>query len=1096
MWIVKLALRRPYTFVVAALLLLLVTPLVILRTPIDIFPAIEIPVISVVWQYAGLSAQEVEQRLIYLHERALSATVNDIDHIESTAYNGVGIIKVFLRQGASVDGGVAQVTAIAQTILRQAPPGQTPPLVIRYNASTVPILQYAVGGNGFSEQELYDLCQNNIRVGLSTVKGAAVPWPYGGKTRLISVDLDLAALKSRNLTAQDVVSAINSQNLILPSGTAKIGSTEYDIELNSSPRVLKELNDLPIRTVSGATIFVREVAQVRDGYLPQQNVVRINGVRGALLTILKSGAASTLQVVQRVKAEMPGIVAGLPKGLQVQEFADQSIFVSAAVQGVLREGVIAAGLTAAMILLFLGSWRSTVIIALSIPLSVMSSIVILSALGETINLMTLGGLALAVGILVDDATVEIENVHRQMSLGKPLEESILDGAQEIALPAFVSTLCICIVFVPMFFLSGVARYLFVPLAEAVVFAMLASYVLSRTLIPTLVMWFYRKVHQPGLGAHGGHHEDPHSLSTGGTLIRRRESENLSSRIIRPLVQFQLSFERAFHRFREGYLGWLEAFMDHRKAFAALFLFGCVGSLGLVFLLGEDFFPVVDAGQLRLHLRARTGTRIEETARLVDEVEQSIRRQIPADELDGVLDNIGIPGSGISLSYSNNGLIGTGDADILVSLKSGHRPTPEYVRQLRRNLNAQFPGTLFYFLPADIVSQTLNFGLPAPFDIQFVGRDQVKLRELAARLAEQIRHVPGAVDVRVQQPADQPKLRFAVDRSKAVELGLTEQMVANSVLLGLSGSGQVQPGYWLNPANGISYLVNARAPERQMESLQDLRSIPITSGTPGEGNGQVLANLATFSRTNGPAVVSHYNVQPVIDVFGGVSGRDLGGVMRDIQPLMDQIKRELPRGCRLAIRGQVETMQTSFMGLGFGLIAAIALVYLLLVVNFQSWLDPFIIISALPAALAGVAWGLYLTQTTLSVPALMGAIMCLGVATANSVLVVTFARENLQASGDPVAAGIRAGVGRLRPVLMTALAMMIGMLPMSLGLGEGGEQNAPLGRAVIGGLLMATLATLFFVPVVFSLLHRRRTTTAHRPLLETADIRQLGVSAGH
>lgn len=1095
MWIVELALRRPYTFVVAALLLLLVTPLVILRTPIDIFPAIEIPVISVVWQYAGLNAKEVEQRLIYLHERALSATVNDIDHIESTAYNGVGIIKVFLRQGASVDGGVAQVTAIAQTILRQAPPGQTPPLIIRYNASTVPILQYAVGGNGFSEQELYDLSQNAIRIGLSTVQGAAVPWPYGGKTRLISVDLDLNALKARNLTAQDVVNAINSQNLILPSGTAKIGATEYDIELNSSPKVLEELNDLPIRNVNGATIYVREVAHVRDGYLPQQNVVRKNGVRGALLTILKSGSASTLQVVQRVKAAMPSIIKGLPLGLEVQEFADQSIFVRAAVQGVLREGIIAAGLTAAMILLFLGSWRSTLIIALSIPLSVLSSLVVLSALGETVNLMTLGGLALAVGILVDDATVEIENVHRQMSLGKPLEESILDGAQEIALPAFVSTLCICIVFVPMFFLSGVARYLFVPLAEAVVFAMLASYILSRTLIPTLVMWFYRNVHRPGVPVTGESENDGHALSTGGTLVRRRETNHLGSRLVRPFVQFQLRFERGFHRFREGYLGWLEDCMQHRKAMASVFLAACVASLGLVFLLGEDFFPVVDAGQLRLHLRARTGTRIEETARLVDEIEQTIQHEIPPNELEGLLDNIGIPGSGISLSYSNNGLIGTGDADILVSLKRGHRPTPEYVQKLRHLLNTRYPGTLFYFLPADIVSQTLNFGLPAPFDIQFVGRDQVKNRELAARLAEQIRQVPGAVDVRVQQPADQPKIQFAIDRDKSIELGLSERDVANSVLLGLSGSGQIQPGYWLNPKNGISYLVNARASEHDMTSLQDLREIPITASTPGEGSGQLLANLATFSRTNGPAVVSHYNVQPVIDVFGGVSGRDLGSVMRDIRPLMDAIKQDLPRGSYLVVRGQVDTMETSFFGLGVGLIAAIVLVYLLLVVNFQSWLDPFIIISALPAALAGVAWGLYLTHTTLSVPALMGAIMCLGVATANAVLVVTFARENLLASGDPVGSGIRAGVGRLRPVLMTALAMIIGMLPMSLGLGEGGEQNAPLGRAVIGGLILATVATLFFVPVVFSLLHRRRHQMRNATASHSVAVEYQGVESG-
>ncbi len=1067
MWIVRLALRRPYTFVVGALVLLLLTPFVLLRTPTDIFPAINIPVISVIWQYAGLSAVEVEQRLIYNHERSLSATVNDIEHIESNAFNGVGVIKVFLQPGASVDGGVAQITAIAQTIMRQMPPGQTPPLIIRYNASTVPILQYAVTSKKLSEQELYDLAQNQMRIGLSTVQGASVPWPYGGKTRLVSVDLNMNALKALNLTAQDVVNAISAQNLVLPAGSAKIGATEYDIELNTSPRVLEELNDLPIKSGNGGTIFIRDVATVRDGYGPQQNVVRQDGVRGALLTILKSGSASTLDVVRRVKEAMPRIRAErLPPELEVREFADQSLFVRAAIDGVVKEGVIAAALTALMILLFIGSWRSTVIIAVSIPLSVLSSLAVLSALGETINLMTLGGLSLAVGILVDDATVEIENVHRQMATGKPLEQAILDGAEEIALPAFVSTLCVCIVFVPMFFLSGVARFLFVPLAEAVVFAMLASYALSRTLIPTLVLWFYRKVHrehaQPGA--------EDEAWASGGTMFRRREVRRMAV-VFAPFVAVQGFFERGFARFRAGYRTLLADVLAHRGAFAVFFLLLCVATGLMTPWLGQDFFPAVDAGQFRLHLRARSGTRIEETVQLVERVEAAIRREIPEDELAGMLDNIGVPSSGISLSYSNSGLIGTGDADILVSLKPEHAPTAEYVRRLRLRLNREFPGTLFYFLPADIVSQTLNLGLPAPFDVQVVGRDQVRNRAVAARLADRIRAVPGAVDVRVQQPADQPKVRFAVDRTKASAMGLTERDVANSVLLGLSGSGQVQPGYWLNPRIGIQYLVNVRAPEYVMDSLSALNSIPVSAGEPGRGNGQLFANVATFTRTNGPPVISHYNVQPVIDVFGGVSGRDLGGVLRDIRPLVKEAEKELPRGSYIVLRGQAETMNSSFIGLGVGMLVAIALIYLLLVVNFQSWLDPFIIIMALPGALAGVVWALHLSLTTLSVPALMGAIMSLGVATSNSVLIVSFARTYMRQGHTPVMAAWEAGTSRLRPVLMTALAMIIGMLPLSLGLGEGGEQNAPLGRAVIGGLVLATFATLFFVPAIFGLLHR-------------------------
>ncbi len=1051
MWIVRLALRQPYTFVVAALVLLLLTPLVLLRTPTDIFPAINIPVISAVWLYNGLSAKEIEDRIITNHERMISAQVSDIEHIESTSYNGAGVIKVFLQPGASVSDGVAQLSASGNSVLRFLPPGVNPPIIIRYNASTVPILQYSLASKKHSEQELQDIAFNQVRVGLMTVRGASVPYPYGGKPRVVAVDLDLAALQAKRLSPQDVVNAFNAQNLILPTGTAKIGPTEYNVALNSSPSVLLELNNLPIKTVNGAVIRVGDVAQVHDGYLPQQNVVRLDGLRGVLLTVLKSGSASTLSVVDGIKKVMPRILSGLPSELEAKEFADQSLFVRAAVNDVVKEGVIAAALTAAMILLFLGTWRGTFIIALSIPLSILSSLALLSALGETINLMTLGGLALAVGILVDDATVELENVHRQMATGKPNEQAILDGAREIALPAFVSTLCICIVFVPMFFLSGVARYLFVPMAEAVVFAMLASYVLSRTLVPTLVMWFYRK------STYRGHLAD---LSTVGPLLR-------------PFAALQLKFERGFARFREGYRFLLGKVLNFRAAFAFLFLLFCAGSLLLIPKLGRDFFPSVDAGQFRLHVRAPTGMRIEETIRLVDQVEQGIRQEIPPGELTGMLDNIGIPSGGIPLTYIDNGLTGTCDADILVSLSAGHRPTPDYVRLLRTRLNRDFPGATFYFLPADIVNQTINFGLPAPFDVQIVGRDREKNRAVAVRLAEKIRRVPGTVDVRVQQPADQPEIHFAVDRTKASQIGLSERDVANSVLLSLSGSSQVQPNYWLNPKAGVQYLVNIRVPEYPMDSLAALNSIPINAGQAGKNDTQVLANLASFERKSGSSIFTHYNVMPVIDVFGGVSGRDLGGVLSDLRPIVAEVQKELPRGSFINLRGQADTMDSSFRGLAFGLVFAIVLVYLLLVVNFQSWLDPFIIITALPGALAGVVWGLYLTSTTLSVPALMGAIMSMGVATANSVLVVTFARNNLAGGDDPPSAAWKAGVGRLRPVLMTALAMIAGMLPMSLALGEGGEQNAPLGRAVIGGLILATTATLFFVPVVFSFFHRRK-----------------------
>ncbi len=1054
MWIVKLALRRPYTFVVAALLLLLLTPFILLHTPTDIFPAINIPVVSIVWNYTGLNAVDMENRIVYNEERALTTTVNNIEHIESSSYNGIGVIKVFFRQGTSADAGVAQITAISQTVLRALPPGTTPPLIIQYNASTVPILQYGVSSQTLSEQEVFDASVNQIRVGLITVQGAAIPFPYGGKQRLVSVDLDLKALQAQNLSPIDVVNAVTLQNFVLPSGTAKIGATEYDIDLNTSPKLLDELNDLPIKTVNGAVIRVRDVGQVRDGYLPQQNVVRQDGFRSVLISILKTGTASTLSVANGVKQAMVATMKTVSDKLIVKQFIDQSIFVRAAISGVVREGVIAACLTAIMILLFLGSWRGTVIIALSIPLSILVSLAVLSALGETINLMTLGGLALAVGILVDDATVELENVHRQMALGKPTIQAILDGAQEIALPAFVSTLCICIVFVPMFFLAGVARYLFVPLAEAVVFAMLASYALSRTLVPTMVMFFYRHVEYHGHGA------DPNKVAPW----------------MRPFARMQVGFEKGFDKLRENYRILLGVVFENRILFSVVFLAFCIGSCVLIPFLGQDFFPAVDAGTFRLHARVRSGTRIEETAKAIDEIEADIRREIPTEELHGILDNIGLPNSGINLSYSDSGVAGPNDADILVSLNEGHRPTAEYVRRLRLRLNHNFPGTTFYFLPADIVSQTINFGLPAPFDIQVVGRDQVKNREIASRLVDKLRQIPGAVDVRIQQPGDKPKIEFHVDRTKASEMGLTESDVANSVLLNLSGSSQVTPSYWVNFGLGVQYVLNIRAPEYRMDSLTDLNSMPVSASQPGAGNGQLLSNLATFKRVTGPPVVSHYDVRPVLDIFGGVSGRDLGGVLHDIQPLIKQAEKELPRGSLIMVRGQAETMRSSFIGLSIGLVMAIALIYLLLVINFQSWLDPFIIITALPGALAGVVWAMHITVTTVSVPALMGAIMSLGVATANSVLVVTFARNHLHEGHDALLSAMEAGVGRLRPVIMTAMAMIIGMLPMALGLGEGGEQNAPLGRAVIGGLVIATFATLFFVPVVFSLLRRHETSS--------------------
>ncbi len=1065
MWIVRLALRRPYTFVVAALLLLLLTPFVITKTPTDIFPAINIPVVSVIWNYTGLPADQIAQRIVYGEERALTTTVDNIEHIESTSYDSFGVIKVFFQPGTNPSTAVAQLTAVSQTILKQLPPGTTPPLIIQYSASTVSILQFGISSTKLSEQQVFDIALNQIRVGLISVPGVSIPYPYGGKQRVVSVDLDLKALEANNLVESDVVTAISNGSLTYPSGTAKIGGKEVPIDLNVNPPRIDLLNDLPIKSVGGTVIHVSDVAQVRDGYFPQENIVRQDGVRSTLLSVFKNGSASTLSVAAGVKAAMANILKTVTSDIQVKQFADQSVFVKAAVSGVVREGVIAAALTALMILLFLGSWRSTFIIAVSIPLSVLSSLAILSLLGQTINIMTLGGLALAVGILVDDATVTIENVERHLASGEKLEDGILKGAGEIALPAMVSTFCICIVFVPMFSLSGVARYLFVPLAEAVMFAVISSYVLSRTLVPTMIMWFERRRHERETGQ--------------GTFaagrIRRGEHAPFW---VRPLVALQHGFEKAFDRIRAAYADLLGKVLEHRAAFAVGFLSFCVASWLLVPFLGQNFFPAVDAGTFRLHVRAPTGTRIEQTAKRVDEVEAAIRRDVPANELEGMLDNIGLPVSGINLSYNDSGISGPADADILVSLKPNHKPTANYVRNLRLSLNREFPGTTFYFLPADIVSETINFGLPAPLDIQVVGRNETVDQQVANSIAQKVRQVRGAVDVRVQQPNDLQRFEFNVDRTKAMELGLSERDVAGSVLLSLSGSSQVTPTYWLDYTTGVQYLVNVRVPERQTTTLSELRSMPLSASKPGTGNGQILDNVTDVTRITSQPIYTHYNVIPVIDVYGGVGGRDLGGVLSDIRPIVAQAQKTAPQGVSIVLRGQASTMSSSFLGLGIGMLVAIALIYLLLVVNFQSWLDPFIILTALTGALAGVILGLHVTSTTLSVPAMMGAIMCLGVATANSVLVVTFARTHLQEGMDSVKAAWEAGTGRLRPVIMTATAMIIGMLPMALGLGEGGEQNAPLGRAVIGGLMLATVATLLFVPVVFSLLHRQAADTVN------------------
>jgi multidrug efflux pump subunit AcrB len=1046
MWIVRLALRRPYTFVVAAILILIVGAVAIVRTPVDIFPNIDIPVVSVLFNYGGFSPEDMSNRIVYIYERILTTTVDNIEHIESQSLDGRGIVKIYFQPGVQIATAIAQVTAVSQSIVRQLPTGTTPPLIITYDASTVPVLQLALSGPGLNEQQLFDSGVNFIRPQLVTVPGAAVPYPYGGKQRAIMVDLNLPALQAKSLAPVDVANTIARENLILPSGTAKIGPYEYQIDMNGPAQTIRDLNNLPIKTVNGSTIYIHDVGNVRDGFTPQTNIVRVNGNRSALMSILKSGAYSTLDIIKDIKAKLPQIENAIPYHVDIQPVSDQSIFVLASIEGVVREGAIAAVLTGLMILLFLGSWRSTVIIAISIPLSVLTSLIVLSALGETINIMTLGGLALAVGILVDDATVAMENIHRNLDQGKELYQGILDGSAQIAVPALVSTLAICIVFVPMFFLSGVSRYLFVPLAEAVVFAMLASYLLSRTLVPTMARYL---------------------------LVQQTEEERheITERSRNPFVRMQAKFEAGFERVRHAYRRTLQTAVQHRKAFTVCFLAFCVLSFALLPFVGEDFFPRVDSGEFKFHIRAPIGTRIEETASLCDRIEDDIRQVVPPSQLTGIVDNIGLPYSSINLSYSNSAPIGSADADIQVELAAKHAPTIDYIRELRRKLPQDFPGVTFYELPVDIVSEILDFGLPAPIDIQVVGRNEVANHQFADQLMNKLKFVPGVVDLRIQQPMNYPRLHIDADRTKLSQVGLTQRDVATNLLLSLSGSGQVQPTFWLDPATGVSYSVDVMSPQYRVDSLSDLQNIPVT-GAPSSAP-QILAGVASFSRSGEMGVVSHYNIQPEIDIFGAVDGRDLGSVSRQIAPIVESSRKDLPRGSQLVVRGQIDTMNSSFEGLLGGLVFSILLVYLLIVINFQSWLDPFIILMALPAALAGIVWFLFVTHTTISVPALTGAIMCMGVATANSILVVSFSKERFEEGKTPAEAAIEAGYTRFRPVLMTALAMIIGMLPMSLGIGEGGEQNAPLGRAVIGGLMLATIATLFFVPVFFSVVHGRK-----------------------
>jgi len=1047
--IVRIALSRPYTFVVLALLIMIIGPLSALRTPTDIFPDIKIPVISVVWQYTGLPPDQMAGRIASPFERVLTTTVNDVEHIEAQSINGFGVIKIFFQPTVDIRTANAQVTAVAQTLLRQLPPGITPPLILNYNASTVPIIQLALSGKGLSEQNLGDLGINAVRPVLTSVAGASIPFPFGGKSRQVQIDIDPAALQARGLSAQDVANALAAQNLIVPVGTQKIGEYEYTLQLNNAPSDIRALGDLPVKTVNGTTVYIRDVAQVRDGNPPQTNIVHVDGSRSVLMTVMKNGSASTLAIIEGVKKKLLDAKESLPDTLQIAPIGDQSLFVRAAIGGVAKEGIIAAALTSLMILLFLGSWRSTVIIATSIPLAILGSIIALSAVGETLNIMTLGGLALAVGILVDDATVTIENINWHLEHGKDVETSIMDGARQIVTPAFVSLLCICIVFVPMFFLEGVARFLFVPMAEAVMFAMICSFILSRTLVPTMAKYLL-KPHAPHTDEHGSNAALPPSRN--------------------PLVRFQRGFEARFERVRAAYRDLLAMALEHRRVFVGGFLAFVVASFALVPFLGRNFFPSVDAGQILMHVRAPIGTRVEESATIFANVQAAIRRIVPPEELGTVVDNIGQPISGINTAYNNTGTIGSWDGDIQIALNEGHRPTADYVRRMREELPRQFPGVTFSFPPADIISQILNFGSPAPIDLQVRGNNLPQNFVYANKLLREIRRVPGVADARIQQSQANPTFAVDVDRTRAQLLGVTERDVTNSLVVNLAGSSQVAPTFWLNPQNQISYPIVMQTPQYKLDSLSALENIPVTSS--GGGSSQLLGGLATIRRGASSAVVSQYNIQPMVEIFATTQGRDLGAVAADIQAIVAAHAKELPKGSSTALLGQVQTMNSAFSGLILGLLGAAVLIYLLIVVNFQSWSDPFVIVTALPAALAGIVWMLFATGTTLSVPALTGAIMCMGVATANSILVVSFCRERLAEHGDAHLAAMEAGFVRFRPVLMTALAMIIGMAPMALGLGEGGEQNAPLGRAVIGGLIFATVATLFFVPVVFRIIHAR------------------------
>ncbi len=1052
--IVRIALGRPYTFVVLALLILIIGPLAAFRTPTDIFPDIRIPVIGVVWQYTGLPPDQMSGRITTPFERVLTTTVNDIEHIVANSYNGYGIVKIFFQPNVDIRTANAQVTAIAQTLLKQLPPGATPPLILNYNASTVPIIQLALSGEGLTEQNLADIGINQLRTPLVTVPGAAIPYPYGGKQRQIQIDLDPQALQSRGLSGQDVANTLAAQNLITPVGTEKIGSFEYTVQLNNSPDKIVDLGNLPIKTVDGAMVYIRDVATVRDGNPPQTNIVHVDGNRSVLMMVLKAGSVSTLDIIAGIKQKVAEFRSSLPDALKIGFIGDQSLFVRGAITGVAREGIIAAVLTSVMILLFLGSWRSTIIIATSIPLAVLGSIIMLSAIGETLNIMTLGGLALAVGILVDEATVTIENINYHLEQGKAVEEAILDGANQIVVPAFVSLLCICIVFVPMFFLSGIARFLFVPMAEAVMFAMVWSFILSRTLVPTMAKYL--------LHPHV-HHENgaPHSRN--------------------PLVRFQRAFEAGFERFRSGYRDLLALALTHRPIFVVGFIGFIAASFLLVPYLGRNFFPSVDAGQILMHVRTQVGTRVEDAAGQFAEIQKVIRTVIPPGEIDTMADNIGMPISGINMTYNNTGVIGPQDGDIQIKLKEGHEPTDGYVKQLREKLPAQFPGLSFAFLPADIVNQILNFGAPAPIDLEVRGANLDGNFAYANSLLAKIRRVPGVADARIQQSLRNPSFNVDVDRTRAEYVGLTERDVANSMVVNLAGSSQVAPTYYLDPNNGVSYSIVMQTPQYQLGTLSDLQTLPLTA--PGMTTPVILGGIADITRSTSNAVVSQYDIQSLVQIYATPQGRDLGSVAADIRKIISESAGELPKGSSVALVGQVQTMESSFSGLMFGLLGAVVLIYLLIVVNFQSWSDPFVIITALPAALAGIVWMLFTTQTTLSVPALTGAIMCMGVATANSVLVISFARERYEYLGDPIAAALEAGFVRIRPVMMTALAMIIGMLPMALGLGEGGEQNAPLGRAVIGGLMFSTVATLMFVPVVFSMVHKKREEMSELVLVE-------------